>query len=72
MAVSGALRNDAFGPEAIKIISAAFEETLRKLRLVDRTDLLTTLVARKMIEIAREGELDPVRLREQTLRALRS
>jgi hypothetical protein len=72
MPINGALREYAFAPEDITIIVAAFEDTLRHLKLEDRSDPLTTLVAKKMIEIAQAGERDPVRLRDQTLRVLRS
>jgi hypothetical protein len=70
MPISGMFRSHAFGPEEIKVITIAFEETLRELNLVDRTDPKATLVAQKMIEIAQRGERNPVRLREQTLQEL--
>ena len=50
----------------------AFEDALRELKLVDRSDPLTEIVAKKMIEIADEGERDPIRLKDRTLQALRS
>jgi hypothetical protein len=62
----------AFGPEDVAVMSAAFEDTLRSLGLVDRTDPATTLVAKAIIEAARQGELDPLRLRERALKALRT
>jgi hypothetical protein len=40
------------------------------LRLIDRTDLATDLVARTIIEFAKQGERDPVRLRDRTIEAL--
>ncbi len=54
----------AFGPEAVKAMTAAFEETLRELELLDHNDPLTEIVARKIIEGARLGVRDPIRLRE--------
>jgi hypothetical protein len=59
-----------FAPEQIKIITAAFEDALRELD-VDRSDPLAKAVAKKMMEIALQGEGDRAGLREQTLRALR-
>jgi hypothetical protein len=71
MPIRGALQTRAFGPEDIKIITTAFEDALRQLKLVDRSDPLTEIVAKKMIEIAEQGERDPLRLRDRTLQALR-
>lgn len=52
------------------ILSGAFEDTLRALRLAKRSDPAVLTVARHMIEIARAGERDRARLRERTLRML--
>lgn len=57
----------AFGPEEIKILTAAFERALRTLRLAGRTDPATDIVARRIIEFARLGELDPVRLHDYAI-----
>lgn len=64
------LEREAFSPEDITAITAAFEGTLHALDLVDRTDPLTELVARKIIECAQTGERDPVRLRDCALKSL--
>jgi hypothetical protein len=59
-----------FGPEDIKPIVAAFEDTLRAMRLVDRSDPVVTLVAKIVMEIAKQGERDPIRLREKVVQRL--
>jgi hypothetical protein len=41
-----------------------FEDTLRALKLVDRSDPVTSLIAKKIIELARRGERDRARLRQ--------
>jgi hypothetical protein len=64
------IEGDAFDPEIIQIMSAAYEETCRKLQLVDRTDPITELVAKRIIEIAKRGERDPIKLRELLAREL--
>jgi hypothetical protein len=46
----------------------AFESCLRKLRLKDRSDPVTTAVARVIIELAKTGERDPERLCERAIR----
>jgi hypothetical protein len=43
-------------------MSAAFEAALGKLGLTDRTDPLSVLVAKVIIEFAKQGERDPERL----------
>ena len=65
------LEREAFSPEDIKVLTAAFEDVLRELELIDRTDPLTELVAKKIIECAQTGLRDPVRLRDCALKSLR-
>jgi hypothetical protein len=60
----------AFGPADISAITAAFDQTLRELRLIDRRDPAVSMVARRMIEFAKRGERDPARLREAVLKSL--
>jgi len=59
-----------FGPEDIEAIAAAFESTLEQLRLVDRNDPVVTMVAKFTIELAKQGERDPVRLRERVVKLM--
>ena len=63
------IENQAFDPEAIQIIAAAFEDALRELGLSDRSDPLVDLVARRLITFAQQGERDPVKLRDLTLKS---
>jgi hypothetical protein len=64
------LHKHAFGPEDVKLLASAFEDTLRALRLVDRNDPMTTIVAKKIIELAQSGERDPIRLRDDVVKSL--
>jgi hypothetical protein len=57
-------------PDDIKIIVTAFEDTLRALRLVDRKDPATAVVAKRIIALAQQGERDPIRLREGAMQGL--
>jgi hypothetical protein len=59
-----------FEPEAITVMTTAFEETLRTLGLVDHTGLATAIVAKKIIELAQQGERDPIRLRDRAVQSL--
>src|SRR5262245_5641063 len=64
------LENHAFGPDEIRVLTTAFEDTLRTLRLTDRADPATEIIARKIIELALQGERDPNRLRERASQSL--
>ena len=70
MPIHRLLENQGFEPEHILAMATAFDETLRALKLVDRTDPLTDIVATKVIEVARTGERDPQRIRDRVLQAL--
>jgi hypothetical protein len=59
-----------FGPEDIEVIVTAFDEALRTLNLVDRDDPVVMMLAKLTIEVAKQGERDPVRLRERVLRLM--
>ena len=63
-------REAAFEPEAVQAIAGAFEEACRKLGLAERTDPLRDIVASKVLEVARTGERDPVRLCERALKEI--
>ena len=65
-----AAEQQSFGPEDIEILSNAFEEAVRELRLVDRTDPATQLVAKRIIELAQQGERDPIRLRDMAVKGI--
>jgi hypothetical protein len=68
MAIYRLLKNGVFGPDEIKVLTTAYEEALRALRLKDRSDPATEMIARRIIELAQRGERDPVRLREHAIR----
>jgi hypothetical protein len=70
MAIYPLLKNSAFGPEEIKVLTTAYEDTLRTLRLADRADPATEIIAKKIIEFAQRGERHPLRLRERAIESL--
>jgi hypothetical protein len=61
-----------FDPDDIAGITAAFEDALKRLGLVDRKDPVVLLVARTTIHLAKTGERDPKRLSEEVVRLLRA
>ena len=56
-----------FDPEAKRVMGVAFEMTCAALKLADRADLATEIVAKRIIELAKQGEIDPDRLCERAL-----
>jgi hypothetical protein len=64
------LGGNTFDPDAIKAMTTAFKEACEALRLADRDDPLVAIVATKIIEVAKGGERDPVRLRDKALTSL--
>ena len=67
MAIYRLLQNSPLGPEQIAILTDAYERTLVQLRLVDRSDPITELVARKIIELAQRGVRDAGQLSAMTI-----
>lgn len=70
VAIYRLLQQSAFTPEDIDRLVSAFEDSLRTLKLADRSDPLTETIAKKLIEIAQTGERDPRQLRRRALQAL--
>jgi hypothetical protein len=65
------LQYEAFSPEDIGVIIGAFESAVSVLRLTERDDPETIeRVARKIIKCAQTGERDPIRLRNNAIKAL--
>jgi hypothetical protein len=62
---------EIFGPDIITVLVVALEDAVRELRLVDRNDPAVTMIAKRIIELARRGERDPIRLRDQAVQSLR-
>ena len=60
VAIYRLLQNSAFAPEDIAPLVAAYEDCLRTLKL--RSDPVTEIVAKKIIEIAQTGIRDSGRL----------
>jgi hypothetical protein len=61
------------GPQLLEAMRAAFDRVCDVLQLNgDREDPLTELVVTKIVELAKAGELDPVRLRNDVLAELQA
>jgi hypothetical protein len=67
MTVHTLFSNSPFGPEDIAVLVAAYDELLRALGLVQRSDALTDLVASKIISIAQSGLRDPADIAQRAI-----
>jgi hypothetical protein len=70
MPIRGMLSEGAFNPEQISEMAAAFESVLADLNLVDRTDPVTELIAKVIIDCATKGEFDRVKLHDCAIAAV--
>ena len=72
MPITPFLRNQAFDPETIEVMSGAFTKACVTLGLKDRSDPLTELVARQIIELAQRGMRTPTALYLSTLQEFKA
>ena len=70
MAIYRLLQSSVYGPEEIARLASAYEQALKALRLTDRGDPVTEIVAKKVIDVARTGETDPARISALAIKAL--
>jgi hypothetical protein len=70
MAIYRLLQHSAFTPEDIVPIGAAYEDCLRILKLTDRADPFTEIIAKAIFQIAQTGVRDPMQLRELALKQI--
>jgi hypothetical protein len=57
----------SFGPDEIAVMAAAFEGILCDFRLKDRDDPVVQTIAKLVIELVRNGERDPIKIRKEIL-----
>jgi hypothetical protein len=69
MILYGLLEDAAFDDRAVEAMTTAYEGALQELDLPESAINVRKMIARKIIECARLGERDPVRLRELALNA---
>ena len=70
MAIYRILQNVPLAPEDVTRLVTAYEATLRAFDLTDRSDPITELIARKIIEIAQTGVRDPLQLSRLVIKDL--
>ena len=60
----------AFDPEAIRTLAVTYDSACAVLHVANATDPRATVIAKKIIEHARHGERDPIRLLDLVLTEL--
>ena len=70
MAIYRLIAKGSFGPEEIKAMTAAYEAALIDLRLIDRDDPFTKIVASAILSITSKGERDPTIIKNRALKAI--
>jgi hypothetical protein len=70
MTVYPFVRDAAFEPEIIEVMTGAYEELLGELKLADRDDPLTEVIAMELMEAARLGVHDVAEMRLWVLNTL--
>jgi hypothetical protein len=61
------IQDGCFDDEAARAMGAAFDQACISLRHLVRAEKVRELLAKRIIEAARSGELDPMRLHSQAL-----
>jgi hypothetical protein len=70
MAIYRLIANGSFGPDVIEAMIAAYEGALVDLNIIDRSDPLTELIAKSIVNVTAMGERDPEKIKERALNAL--
>jgi hypothetical protein len=72
MAIYRLIAAGAFDPQAVKVMTAVYEDALIDLKITRRDDPITLVLARAIVIAADERPLDPSRIKERALKALSS
>lgn len=70
MAIYRLIAAGSFGPEEIEVMTAAYETALVVLRLSDRDDPITELIAKSIVSVVGLGERNPAVAADRAINAL--
>ena len=71
MSIAPFIKTGVFDPEATAVMSEAFDAACKELRDTGQPEVVLEVIAERIMELAKTGELDPVRLREAALVGLK-
>jgi hypothetical protein len=70
MAIYRLIANGSFGPDEIKVMTAAYEGALVDPNVANRDDPITDLIAKAIVNVTATGERDPILVKERAINAL--
>jgi hypothetical protein len=70
MTIHRLLQNSPLEPDDIHRLVTAYEQTLRTLGISDRSDPITLMVAKTVIEIGQTGIRDPAQISQLAIKAI--
>ena len=70
MTIYRLLKNTTFEPEAVEAMGRAYEDLLAHLKLADRNDPFTEIVAKEIIKVASRGVHGATEIRTMVLNTL--
>ena len=70
MAIYRLIANGSFGPDEIEVMTAAYEDALIDLRVANRDEPITELIAKAIVNVTATGEHDPILVKERAINAL--
>ena len=70
MAIYRSIANGSFELDEIEVMTAAYEDALLDLRLANRDDPITELIAKAIVNVTATGERDPILVKERAINAL--
>jgi hypothetical protein len=70
MTIHRVLADHSFDPDDVAVLVKAYEDALRNLGLTTHEDAATLTVAKRILELAKVGMLDPDRLRDVAVASL--
>lgn len=70
MTIHRLIANGSFGPDEIKVMTAAYEAVLIDLCQPENDDPITDLIAKSIINVTATGERDPVLIKERAINVL--
>jgi hypothetical protein len=71
MAIYRLLQEKVFEPEDVRLMTKVYEDVLKAFNLIERTDPVTELIAKTVIDMVQTGERDPARLKNLTIKAIK-
>ena len=70
MPIKALLADTSFDPEAVRLLGQAFDHACGEIHANGQPSLIREIIAKRIIELASDGERDPIKLSEAALTSL--